>query len=154
MKGARTMKLVIYIIVLVWRAIKSTKTSVNYNQPSHILVRNSLNDLKKQIMEIIVRNHILLILGCSYECHNYANCVQVDQNNYECRCYSGYRGNGVTQCERFVEGCTKNSCPTNAECKYIGNTLKCACVQVIKYAKILPIFNITYIFITLNNFLF
>ncbi|KAL5241702.1 hypothetical protein ACI65C_009112 [Semiaphis heraclei] len=67
---------------------------------------------------------------CSYECHRYANCVQGERNNYACRCNNGYRGNGVTQCDRIVEtGCTENSCPANTECHNIGNTFKCSCAQ-------------------------
>lgn len=77
--------------------------------------------------------NFILILGCSYECHKYANCVQLERNNFACRCYSGYRGNGVTQCDRVVEtGCTENSCPANSECRNTGNTFKCSCAQVIE----------------------
>lgn len=72
----------------------------------------------------------ILISGCSYECHKNANCVQVDRA-YTCRCNNGYRGNGVTQCDRIYEsGCTENSCPLNSECQNIGNTYKCSCAQV------------------------
>lgn len=84
---------------------------------------------------IIIAN-VISIAGCPYACHEYANCVQVEQNRFECRCSNGYYGNGVTQCEVY-SGCTENSCPANAECRNIGYSHKCSCAYVIKSTKCL-----------------
>ncbi|XP_050523369.1 nidogen isoform X2 [Daktulosphaira vitifoliae] len=66
---------------------------------------------------------------CPYECHTFASCIQFERNNYTCRCNDGYRGNGVSSCEKVDRGCTAISCPLNAECLNRGSTHKCSCRQ-------------------------
>lgn len=54
-------------------------------------------------------------------CLNGASCVNVNPNNYECTCVTGYEGKN---CSLKTGGCGVNTCQNGATCEvYIANSI-------------------------------
>lgn len=106
---------------------RAAKEIVVTNQDSHVY--HSVEETTIRFFAITkIGNQAPKYDPCdSSPCHAFAQCIpNFEQNSYECKCNSGFIGDGVRRCDDINE-CIQSPCHPNAICTNTYGNFTCEC---------------------------
>ncbi|UJR28460.1 hypothetical protein I4U23_009700 [Adineta vaga] len=107
-----------------------------HRSPKEIVVSNQDNHIYHSIEDTTIRFFTVTKVGTqapkydpcdSSPCHAYAQCIpNFEKNTYECKCNSGFLGDGLRRCDDINE-CIQSPCHPNAICTNTYGNFTCEC---------------------------
>ncbi|CAF3615117.1 unnamed protein product [Adineta steineri] len=107
-----------------------------HRSPKEIVVSNQDSHIYHSIEDTTIRFFTVTKIGTqapkfdpcdSSPCHGFAQCIpNFEQNTHECKCNSGFLGDGVRRCDDINE-CIQSPCHSNAICTNTYGNFTCEC---------------------------